>query len=37
MALEVEDEAKMAKMLFDDMMLLQVNFLPIFNYKIKHQ
>jgi hypothetical protein len=30
MALEVEDEAKMTKMLFDDMMLLQVNILPNF-------
>jgi len=36
MALEVEDEATMTKMLYDDMMLLQVNFLEIFYYKIKH-
>jgi len=36
MALEVEDEATMTKMLYDDMMLLQVNFLKNFYYKIKH-
>jgi hypothetical protein len=30
MALEVEDEAIMTKMLYDDMMFLQVNFLEIF-------
>jgi hypothetical protein len=37
MALEVEDEATMTKMLYDDMMLLQVNFLKNFYYKIKHK
>jgi hypothetical protein len=30
MALEVEDEATMTRMLYDDMMLLQVNFPKIF-------
>ena len=37
MSLEVEDEATMTKMLYDDMMLLQVNSLSIFHKIIKHQ
>jgi hypothetical protein len=36
MAMEVEDEATMTKMLYDDMMLLQVNISKIFYYKISH-
>jgi hypothetical protein len=36
LVLEVEDEATMTKMLYDDMMLLQVKFFQIFYYKIKH-
>ena len=36
MAMEVEDEATMTRMLFDDMMLLQVNILNNFYNKISH-
>ncbi len=37
MAMEVEDETMMTKMLYDDMMLLQVNYFPNFEYEIIHE